>query len=42
MDTDEERISRGMGGSPMFRPFNPTVEITETTEATKSTERKFK
>jgi hypothetical protein len=31
-----------MGGSPMFLAFIPTVEITETTEATKSTERKIK
>ncbi|MDB5332122.1 MAG: hypothetical protein JWP03_3273 [Phycisphaerales bacterium] len=29
-----------MGGPPMVLAFNPTVEITETTEATKSTEKK--
>ncbi|MDB5331585.1 MAG: aldH, partial [Phycisphaerales bacterium] len=42
MNTDGKRVSRGMGGSPMFLAFIPTVEFTETTEATKSTERKIK
>ncbi|MDB5328985.1 MAG: hypothetical protein JWP03_136 [Phycisphaerales bacterium] len=42
MDTDGKRVSRGMGGPPMSPRSSSTVEITKTTEATKSTERKIK
>jgi hypothetical protein len=42
MNTDGKAVSRGMGGPPISAASSLIVEITESTEATKGTERKMK